>query len=120
MALLAGSGGGGGVEVDHETTPVEVDNVVTGDSDFLIGVHVGLQVKSEGGITDDTGGTAQVMDPDEIIGVSGLLAGALEVGLSDDFNFHDVSPLPFWFCSLPGQSGRLWGFPGRSGFRMKV
>lgn len=81
---------------------------------------MGVQVKGESSVTDDAGGTAQVMDLDEIIGVSGLLAGALKVSFSNDFNFHDVSPLPFRFCNLPDQTGRLWGFPGRSGFRMKV
>lgn len=58
-------------------------------------MHVGVQVKGKSSVTKDTGGKAQIVDLDEIIGVSGLLAGALEMSFSNDFNFHDVSPLPF-------------------------
>ena len=103
MALLTvgGGGGGKGLEIDDETTPVEIDVVIAGDGDFLIGVLTGVQVEGEGGLTDDTGSTAQIVDLDEIIGVSGFLAGALKVGLSDNFDVHSFLLYRFGFVVYP-------------------
>ena len=100
--------GGKGLEIDDKTMPIEIDVIIAGDGDFIIGVLSGIQVEGKGGLTDDAGGTAQIVNPDEIIGVSGLLAGALKVGPMT-LTFMMVLLYRFSFCSLPGQTGRLWG-----------
>ena len=65
---------------------------------------MGVQVEGESGVTDDAGGSAQVMNLDEIIGISGLLAGTLKVAFPTTLIFMMFSPLPFRFLIWPGSS----------------
>jgi len=84
--LLAGGGDGGEL---HGIAPVvELDDGITGDGDFLKRIYGGVKGDRQGGIADDFGGTAQVMDLDEVIRVSDLLRRASKAGLSNYFDFY--------------------------------
>jgi hypothetical protein len=94
-AALLARGGGNGIEVHNEALAVEVGNVVAGDFEGIVGIVFGLQIERESGATLYAGGLAQIVDLDEIVGISGFLGGSLKVELANDVNFHDFSPLPF-------------------------
>ena len=108
IALLTG-GGRNRIKVHDEALAVEVSNVVAGDFDGIVGIVFRLQIEREGGATFYAGDLAQIVDLDEIIGISGFLGSTFEVELADNMDFHSFSPLPFWFCISPGNAERLWG-----------
>ena len=104
IALLTG-GGRNRIKVHDEALAVEVSNVVAGDFDGIVGIVFRLQIEREGGATFYAGDLAQIVDLDEIIGISGFLGGALKMELADDVNFHDFSPLPFRFLVFEHRAG---------------
>ena len=84
--------------------------LIAGNFGAVIGVVLGLQIERQGDVALYARSFAEVVHLDEVIEIASLFAGAFEVELADDVNFHNDSPLPFWFCSLPSQTRKLWDF----------
>ena len=77
--------------------------------DAVIGIVHRVQVERQGGVALHAGSFTEVVDLDEVIGISGFLGSTFEVELAGNMDFHSFSPLPFWFCISPGNAERLWG-----------
>lgn len=79
---------GGGLEVHGETAAVEVDNVIPGNGNSIIGILARVQGERESSFALYATGKAQIVDLDEVIGFLALLGDAFYVGLTDNMNFH--------------------------------
>ena len=84
IALLTG----GGLKVHGEATVVEVDKVIPGNGNPVIGKLAGVQGDRESGFALHAAGKAQVMDLDEVIGIVAFLGRAFQVGLANNVDFH--------------------------------
>lgn len=73
---------GNGQKLHNVAPVVELDIIVATDNHVGKGVILGVQGDGEGGKALHATGTPVIVDLDEVIGIAGLLAGALQMGLA--------------------------------------
>ena len=71
-----------------KSLPSKSTMLIAGNFGAVIGVVLGLQIERQGDVALYARSFAEVVHLDEVIEIASLFAGAFEVELADDVNFH--------------------------------